>query len=403
MKLSAATADIQGWDAIADHRTGTAGDRRTAVWLAEQAAGAAAQLQAFPLRRRVPRQCALTVADRRIPGEPLFDGGHTNADGADGADEIVAPLARLASGSGASLGHGSLGDGRSEAIGLGAIGAAAGVAATRAVEAARGAAGVWPALVAVTKMNAAVPGLALQNAERFDAPFGPPVLQVASVYEPWLLAAAARRSPARLVVDVRTEDAEGWNVAASVPGAARELAPLVVVTPKSSWWTSTAERGGGIAAWLALLRHFRQRPPARTVWFVATSGHELGHLGLAHWLASNGGLAQSAHAWLHLGANFAARGSRARLQAADADLAALARSALAQAGVPGADELTAGGRPAGEARNIHDLGGRYVSLLGSNAWFHHPADRWPDTVDVARTERFIAALTAIASRLASRD
>ena len=391
MKLQAATADIQGWDAIADHRTGAAGDRRTAVWLAERVAGAAVQLQAFPLRRRVPRQCALTVADRRIAGEPLFDGGHTDADG------VVAPLARLPSGSGAPLR-----DGTSEAIGLGAVGNAAGAAATRAVERAR-AAGVWPALVAVTKMNAEVPGLALQNAERFDAPFGPPVLQVASEHEPWLLAAAERRAPAHLVVEFRTEDAEGWNVAASVPGTAPDLAPLVVVTPKSSWWTSTAERGGGIAAWLALLRHFRQRPPARTVWFVATSGHELGHLGLAHWLASNGGLAQSAHAWLHLGANFAARGSRARLQAADAELAALARSALARAGVPGADEPPAGERPAGEARNIHDRGGRYVSLLGSNAWFHHPADRWPDTVDLARTERFIAALTAIASRLASRD
>lgn len=391
MKLQAATVDIQGWDSIADHRTGAPGDRRTAVWLAERIAGAAVQLQAFPLRRWAPRQCALTVADRSIAGEPLFDGGHTGADG------LVAPLARLPRGSGASPG-----DTTSRAIGLGAIGNAAGAAANRAVEGAR-AAGGWPALVAVTKMNAETPGLALQNADRFAAPFGPPVLQVASEHEPWLLAATERRSPARLVVDVRTEAAEGWNVVASVSGTAPDLAPLVVVTPKSSWWTSTAERGGGIAAWLALWRHFRQRPPPRTVWFVATSGHELGHLGLAHWLASNGGLAEQAHAWLHLGANFAARGSRARLQAADAELAALARSALAQAGVPAADELPAGERPAGEARNIHDLGGRYVSLLGSNAWFHHPEDRWPHTVDVARTERFIAALAAIAGRLASGD
>lgn len=393
-----AAADIQGWDSIADHRTGTAGDRRTAVWLAERAADADARLQAFPLHRWVLRECTLKVAERSVAGVPLFDGGRTGPDG------VEARLAALPDGKASTPREGT-----APAIGLGAVGGAAGAAASRALDAARGAiadrgaTGGWLALVAVTRMNAATPGLALQNADRFAAPFGPPVLQVASEHEPWLLAAAQRQAPARLVVDVRTEEAKGWNVVARVSGTAPELPPLVVVTPKSSWWTSTAERGGGIAAWLALLRHFQREPPARTTWFVATSGHELGHLGLAHWLASNGGLAERAHAWLHLGANFAARGSRARLQAADAEFAALARAALARAGVPPADELPAGERPVGEARDIHELGGRYVSLLGSNAWFHHPQDRWPGSVDVARTERFVDALAGIASRLASRD
>lgn len=46
-----------------------------------------------------------------------------------------------------------------------------------------------------------------------------------------------------------------------------------------------------------------------------------------------------------------------------------------------------GERPGGEARNIHDLNGRYVSFLGTNAWFHQEDDRWPETVDVAQTVR----------------
>ena len=380
-----AAADIQGWDAIEGHRTGTAGDRQTAQWLADLAAeaGAAPKLHSFPLHRWVPQECAITVGERRAEGVPLFDGGSTGPEG------VAAPLVELPANT-----HG--------AIGLGVIGGEAGAAANRAFATARSAASM-SALVAITKMNSTVPGLALQNADSFEAPFGPPVLQVASTEEAWLLAAARERSPAKLVVHVRTETAEGWNVAASVDGADRHLAPLVVVTPKSSWWTSTAERGGGIAAWLALLRHFLHQRPARQIVFIATSGHELGHLGLAHYLATNPTLAANAKAWLHLGANFAAAGSRVRLQAADEALAAFARNALAEAGAPAQDETPIGRRPGGEARNIHDIGGRYVSLLGSNAWFHHPADRWPTTVDVPRTERCIAALITIATQLATGD
>ena len=377
-----AAADIQGWDAIEGHRTGTAGDRQTAQWLADlaAAAGATPALHSFPLRRWAPQECAITVGERRAEGVPLFDGGSTAPEG------VAAPLVELPANT-------------QRAIGLGAIGGEAGAAANRAFAAARSAASM-SALVAITKMNSTVPGLALQNADSFEAPFGPPVLQVASTEEAWLLAAARERSPAKLVVHVRTETAEGWNVAARVGGEDPHLAPLVVVTPKSSWWTSTAERGGGIAAWLALLRHFLHQRPARQIVFIATSGHELGHLGLAHYLATNPTLAANAKAWLHLGANFAAAGSRVRLQAADDALAAFARDALAEAGAPAQDETPIGQRPGGEARNIHDIGGRYVSLLGSNAWFHHPADRWPTTVNVPRTERCIAALITIATQLA---
>ena len=381
-----AAADIEGWDAIGGHRTGSDGDERTAVWLAERMAFTAnttADQQTFPLRRWLPGECVLTMGERRAEGVPLFDSDVTNAGG------IRAPLAPLGAG-----------DPGTPAIGLAAIGTDAGATDHQAFAQAR-AGGQWAALVAVAKMNANVPGLALQNADRFTSPFGPPVLQVATEHEPWLLAAARERLPAHLVVDVRTEAGKGWNVTARVAGSDPDKPPLVIVTPKSSWWVSTAERGGGIAAWLALLRHFHRWPPPRPVLFVATSGHELGHLGLDYWLKDNRSAATGAHAWLHLGANFAARGSRARLQAADATLASLARSALADAGVPAADETPIGQAPGGEARNIHALGGRYVSLLGTNPWFHHPDDRWPATIDLERTERFVRALTAIAAQLAT--
>jgi hypothetical protein len=41
-------------------------------------------------------------------------------------------------------------------------------------------------------------------------------------------------------------------------------------------------------------------------------------------------------------------------------------------------------RPLGKARNIYDGGGRYVSILGGNGLFHHPADVWPELTDQHR-------------------
>lgn len=371
--------DIQGWDAIADHRTGTEGDRDTADWLvgAARRAGASPALDAFPLARWALRRCTVEIGAVEVSGVPMFDGAASEPAG------VAAPLSPLPAAGG---------------IGLGFVGPAAGNAANAAVQDARR--GNAQALVVVAKMNAAAPGLALQNADSFAAPFGPPVLQVATEHEGWLQDAAQRGKTARVTVDVAKEDALGCNVVARIPGVAErgELAPLVVTTPKSSWWTSTAERGGGIAVWLALLRHFAQRPPQRDVCFLATSGHELGHLGLEYHLRQHPRLAQ-ARAWLHLGANFAAKGSRVRLQTSDADLRSLAHGAMAQAAALPADETPPGQRPGGEARNIFDLNGRYVSLLGTNAWFHHPDDRWPATIDVDATARLVQAMIAVADSL----
>ena len=378
----AIASDIRGWDAIDDHRTGTVGDRQTAQWLADtiRAAGLEPHEDAFDLRRWVLRDCAVAVNGRAAAGVPLFDGGTTDANG------ITAPLAPL--------------PGHEAGIGLASVGGAAGASANRAFAAARRANG-RPALVAVTKGHADVPGLALQNADRFNAPFGPPVVQVASEHEAWLREAAASGEATTVTAHVEFEAAQGWNVRARVAGRDRALAPLVVMTPKSAWWVCTAERGGGIALLLALVRRFAAEPPARDVLFVATSGHELGHLGLDSFLGDNPGLGAAAHAWIHLGANFATRGGGTRLQASETALLALARGAMDDAECPPDHVTPLGERPGGEARNIYDLGGRYVSYLGTNPWFHHPADRWPTTVDVHKTARLATAMLSVAVRLAA--
>ena len=102
---------------------------------------------------------------------------------------------------------------------------------------------------------------------------------------------------------------------------------------------------------------------------------------------------------MHLGANIGAARGLARLQASDDAIAAMAASALKQSGAALDRQLPRGTVPAGEARNIHLGGGRYVSLLGTAQLFHSVADRFPDAVDVPGVSRYAAAVAALLFRL----
>ena len=140
---------------------------------------------------------------------------------------------------------------------------------------------------------------------------------------------------------------------------------------------------------------------ARPATFVASSGHELGHLGLESFLNRRRVLLKGAAAWVHLGANIGAAGGRARLQASDDAIERPARAAMTQAGTGELQRVARGTVPAGEARNIHIGGGRYLSLLGSSPFFHSQADRWPAAVDAAAVARYATAIADLVVSLAS--
>jgi hypothetical protein len=140
--------------------------------------------------------------------------------------------------------------------------------------------------------------------------------------------------------------------------------------------------------------------PDRTVRFVASSGHELGHIGLDAFLHEEAGLVKSAHAWVHLGANIGAAQGRVRLQSSSDEIEALAMDAMQGAGARIDQRIPRGTVPAGEARNIHVGGGRYVSLLGSGPYFHNPLDLWPYAVDLHATAKYAAGATALTLALA---
>ena len=176
----------------------------------------------------------------------------------------------------------------------------------------------------------------------------------------------------------------------------------VAAPAKSGWWSCASERGGGLVVLLEIMRVLSTAEPARPVIFTANSGHELGHLGLDHFIEENDGIVPNAHCWIHLGANFgSAVDGKARLQASDETLLELARSAMQDAGAPPELITPLDQRPGGEARNIFDHGGRYVSLLGDNGLFHNPDDHWPDAIDAEKTARLASAFSAIAVALSA--
>jgi hypothetical protein len=98
------------------------------------------------------------------------------------------------------------------------------------------------AIVVVTRGGR--PGLCPSNAESFLHPFGPPVLQVFSEEAGWLADLARHSSEVTFITDAKRTPAEAFNVITSIQGTDRSL---VIMTPRSWWWTCASERGGGIA------------------------------------------------------------------------------------------------------------------------------------------------------------
>jgi hypothetical protein len=385
------------------HRTGTPVDRASADWLRGEAhqAGLAASLEPFSLRRVDTLSAALVVGDRRVDGIPLFDAAFTDERGVRGrlgsleSDAEIGLAEAMPNASSA----GPLGEARRE--------------------------NRHKAIVCVTRGGA--PGLCPSNADSFLKPFGPPVLQVGSELAGWLQEHAQRGVDVQLLAHVRRTPVEAFNVTAAIAGADRSLPPLVIMTPRSGWYRCASERGGGLACWLELMRILRQAKPARDVVFVASSGHELGHLGINAFVDRRPGIVSSSLGWIHLGANIgAAMRADARLhppdttrgvppgaslalaggnrvQASDDEMERMLAQAMASTGLTIDVRMPRNQVPAGEAEIVHRGGGRYVSVIGSSVMFHNPSDRGPGVIDARAIGAFVEALAIVAKTLAGRE
>lgn len=359
------------------HRTGTAVDRTSGEWLADEVRqiGLEPIVEEFSLSRVDPVSASVVVNGRTIEGLPLFDGGFTGPDG------IAGPLGTL--NSDAAIGFTEIPPNAAEA---GALGDARRENRHRAI-------------VVVTR--GARPGFCPSNADSFLRPFGPPVLQVASDEASFLADCARQGAEARLTAHVERTQAQAFNVTAAIPGTDKRAAPVVVMTPRSGWWWCASERGGGLACWLEIMRATLHAKPVRDVLFLASSGHELGHLGLDTFIERRPGLVPAAKAWIHLGANIgAAQGPGNHLQASDDEMESMMAEAMSKAGLRIDQRRPRGLPPRGEAENIHRGGGRYISIIGNNDLFHNTSDRGAEAIDRNVIERFAGALVMVTISLA---
>ena len=128
----------------------------------------------------------------------------------------------------------------------------------------------------------------------------------------------------------------------------------------------------------------------------ATCGHELGHLGLERVLHDDAALVREAPLWIHLGANLGcASDGRITLRASDPHDATRLRELLVAKHYPGAlIEVEPIDRAMGEARDLALHGARVLSMIGRNAHFHAPSDRWPGNVNAGWAASIAAAVCA---------
>ena len=363
---------LDAWDRQGTHRTGTLGDRAGAEWLAAQAAtlGGEVSVEEFAFERLDPALAYLDIGDQRVFGVPVFDAPNGAIDGIEGrlgAEIAVHELTPRAVYSGEFR---------------------------RLREAGSLIKGGHQGLVVICKGEA--PGLGLLNAEQFKTPYGTPAIHLPSEARELVLGAAERGAMARLFAYSRRREGRAANVVVTLEGSDSSRRPLVVMTPRSSWWQSTAERGGGIVCWLeslrALIAQLPARPPARDVIFTANSGHELGHTGLDEFIARRPGWDQEGGAdWVHYGANLGAAGGVLSLISNQDDLRALGLAELNAAGHPPDDMPWKSLVPSGETRDIHRASGRFLTLVGTNRLFHLPQDRWPHAIDLPAVARIAAA------------
>ncbi|HYM73366.1 MAG TPA: hypothetical protein VET89_10310, partial [Stellaceae bacterium] len=208
---------LEAWDRQGTHRTGTPGDRAGADWLAAEAAalGGAVAVEEFAVARLDPALAYLDIGAERVSGVPVFDAPSSSIDGIEGRLGHEIAVAELSP----------------RAVYSGEF---------RRLREAGGHRG----LVVVCKGEA--PGLGLLNAEQFREPYGAPAIHLPSEARERVLGAMQAGASARLLAFSRRRETRAANIVVAIPGLDPGRKPLVVTTPRSSWWQSTAERGGGI-------------------------------------------------------------------------------------------------------------------------------------------------------------
>lgn len=141
-------------------------------------------------------------------------------------------------------------------------------------------------------------------ASRDDMPCALPLAVLGPKPAEQIIEAARARDTATLVIDGVLSQRTSHNIAGAIERGPRWI---VVSTPRTGWTRAVAERGPGLAAFLAIADHARAAFPRHSLLMLSTTAHEYDNLG-SH--AAFDGLAPDPATialWVHLGAGFAAR------------------------------------------------------------------------------------------------
>jgi hypothetical protein len=386
-------ATIDQYGSAPDHYSGTPADWSELNVIAQQFRADGLQLGsvAYHFPRFQPTNVALSTDSHQISSEaiaPLLYSGTTGPQGLD------APLLAAANGSfepAAAAGK------------IVVVTQAAGGKLDPAVEAAiaAGAKGLVYATIGVGDL----PRKEDVNSRNGTGDF--PVLLVGQHSGATVLADAEAGESADLTLQAQLGTATDFDVWGVLPGADPSRR-VFVGTPASSFVPSASERGGGIAILLGLAKHYAQEPVSQrpeSLVFLATTGHEVGFLGLEALIEAKGGWFTEADAYVHMGASLGAPtgvenpdGSisvtlvpPAGLGQHDSEnplLESGATAAFAAAGQPlGNTPMHASG--GGEQVYAWQAGVPEISANSGSLWFHTAADV-PSVVDPGILTRLAA-------------
>ena len=237
----------------------------------------------------------------------------------------------------------------------------------------------------------------LRNAERPWNPIALPVLQVAPADAAGVDWGSGE---ATVIIDGAREEAAALNVAAEVPrlGCGRRAGRADHAQIGLVQLRRRARRRESRSGWAPQSGSPPARRPAAVCGCSPAAGTNC-TISASITTSTRSALRRpTSPAWVHLGASIGARRGSPRFAASDGGLLALTQAALDAAGVV-REPFPVGEAGFGEARNVAEIGGCFISLLGGHPYFHSPMDTFDAAVDLDLLVRHIDAVEQIVRTL----
>jgi hypothetical protein len=102
-------------------------------------------------------------------------------------------------------------------------------------------------------------------------------------------------------------------------------------------------------------------------------------------------LLRRSHAWIFFGSDIGAPRQRNLIHASDEVLERWGVAAMEKEGIIVDAKARYDSIARGETRTIQQAGARFFTVACDSQVYHNPADRWPESVDVANLARYARA------------